>query len=187
MSAVKSQQRRLAHVDEQLKSTQDKINSLKQSIKASTEQYRKELLKKQVNGLASRKLKKLKEQLEQLRKTAATLRAESSGNTGLEEGLHLQGDTEDTHDEQGEWCNGMHGDTMMYYKRSTLEVNRSIITDQALNNSSRPPQTSSTAKTLLATHDPAFSARQFANPITNATVPTIRFREFVPDVVKWYG
>ena len=94
---VKSQQRQLALIDEQLKSTHRKISSLKQSIVSTADRHRKELLRRQVNGSAGQRLVKLREQLKSLHETMASLQADRSGRVRvslnineMEEESHLQ-------------------------------------------------------------------------------------------------
>ena len=98
----------------------DKMAKLKQSIILTSGQHHKELLKQQVDGPASQKSRKLREQLEQLCKAVTSMHAESSGTVALEETINLQGSNVESHKEQSNLHTKNHADNTILYKTQHL-------------------------------------------------------------------
>ena len=192
---VKSQIRQLALVDEQLQLGKEKILALKRAIATAADRYRRELLRHNSNGPAARRLKKLREQLSQLRETVSSLQAEGTGNVVValaadeveESELLLPGGHVKFHGDQASQ-HKEYNETTIYYDQKTLDVDNFHATDRSSDTVQLPtaaPAADPIANTQSIT---ALAHSNTSRGTTTGTIErTIRFKEFVPDVVKWYG
>lgn len=170
----------------------EKILALKQVIATAADQYCRELLRHNSNGPSAQRLKKLWEQLSQLWKQCS-LQAERIGNVivalkadKVEEGeLLLPGGHVKFHGDQASQ-HKEYNETTIYYDQKTLDVDNFHATDRS-SDTVQLPTAAPAADPIANTQSITALAHSNRGTTTGTIERTIRFKEFVPDVVKWYG
>ena len=81
---------------------------------------------------------------------------------------------------------GVYGDAGFYYDVPTLGLDNSNIQRSSIYNLNPPHQPSMSTAPPSRT-DNAQSSKIFDNPPLTTATQNVRFKEFVPNIAKWYG